>query len=274
MNTNTDIARIFNELSQTAIINIIVIVVGALMLIAVAQQSLSWLANRLSGKYRLYMLASVPLLRLLIIVGALVLVIPQIIEPTVANMVALLGAAGLVLGFGLKDYVSSLIAGIVALYEIPYRPGDWVEINGAYGEVKQIGMRALEIVTSDDTTVVIPHLKLWDQLIHNANSRGPDLMCVADFFLKPEHDGFKAKHILHDVALTSAYLQIEKPVIVVASEKPWGTHYRLKAYPIDLRQQFHFITDLTLRGKAALIRSGMSLAMLPAVTSEKGEHHP
>ena len=236
MNTTTDIARIFNELSHTTIINIILIVVGALLLIAVAQRSLAWLANRLSGKYRLYMLASVPLLRLLIIVVSLILIIPQIIEPTVANMVALLGAAGLVLGFGLKDYVSSLIAGIVALYEIPYRPGDWIEVTGAYGEVKHIGMRTVEIVTSDDTTVVIPHLKLWDQLIFNANGRGPDLMCVADFYLKPDHDGLQAKHILHDVALTSAFLQIEKPIAVVATEKPWGTHYRLKAYPIDLRQ--------------------------------------
>ena len=74
------------------------------------------------------MLSLVPLLRLSIIVGSLVLIVPQIIEPTVANMVALLGALGLVLGFGLKDYVSSLIAGIVALYEIPYRPGDWIEV--------------------------------------------------------------------------------------------------------------------------------------------------
>jgi small conductance mechanosensitive channel len=232
------------------------------------------LSINLSGKYRLYLLASVPLLRLVIIVVSLVLIIPQIIEPTVANMVALLGAAGLVLGFGLKDYASSLIAGIVALYEMPYRPGDWIELNGVYGEVKEIGMRAVEIVTPDDTTVVIPHLKLWDQLIHNANGRGPDLMCVADFYLNPRHDGLQAKAILHDVALTSAFLQIEKPAIVVASEKPWGTHYRLKADPIDLRQQFHFISDLTLRGKAALIRAGMPLATLPAVTSEKGEQHP
>lgn len=267
MNDSADIARIFNALSQAAIINVTLIVVGSLLLIAVLQRSLAWLANRFSGKYRLYMLAMVPLLRLLIIVVALVLIIPQIIEPTVANMVALLGAAGLVLGFALKDYISSLIAGIVALYEIPYRPGDWIEINGVYGEVKQIGMRAVEIVTPDDTTVVIPHLKLWDQLIHNANGRGPDLMCVADFYLTPHHDGLQARRILDDVALTSAFLQIDKPVMVIASEKPWGTHYRLKAYPIDLRQQFQFVTDLTLRGKAALIRSGMTLSTLPAVTS-------
>jgi hypothetical protein len=71
--------------------------------------------------------------------------------------------------------------------------------------------------------------------------------------------------------LTSPFLQIEKPVTVIVSEKPWGTHYRLKAYPIDLLQQFHFITDLTLRGKAALTRLGIEFAMVPAVPKETGK---
>ena len=270
MDHHPDIAQIFNDLSQTAIINIILIVAAALLLIAVGQRTLVWLANKLSGKYRLFMLASVPLLRLLVIVFSLLLILPQVVEPTVANMVALLGAAGLVLGFGLKDYVSSLIAGIVALYEMPYRPGDWIEVTGAYGEVKQIGMRTVEIVTPDDTTVIIPHLKLWDQLIFNANDRGPNLLCVADFYLKPCHDGMRVKQALHDVALTSPFLQIENPVVVTVSEKPWGTHYRLKAYPIDLRQQFHFITDLTLRGKAALTHLEIDFATVPAFPGENG----
>ena len=268
MVSDRDIVRIFNELSQTAVINIILIFVGALLLIALAQKTLSWLANKLSGKYRLYILASVPLLRLLIIIVSIILIVPQVIEPTVTNMVALLGAAGLVLGFGLKDYVSSLIAGIVALYEMPYRPGDWIKVNGSYGEVKKIGMRAVEIVTPDDTTVIIPQLKLWDQLIFNANDGGPYLLCVADFYLNPRHDAMRAKQALHDVALTSPFLQTEKPVTVIVSEKPWATHYRLKAYPIDLRQQFHFITDLTLRGKAVLSRLEMDFAMIPAIPKQ------
>jgi hypothetical protein len=43
-------------------------------------------------------------------------------------------------------------------------------------------------------------------------------------------------------------------------EKPWGTHYRLKAYPVEPRDQFQFITDLTVRGKAALLALGAAFA--------------
>lgn len=264
MNSN-DISRIFSDLSQTVIMNIVLILAGAVLLITIGQKALSWVANRLSGKYRLYLLASVPVLRFLTIIVTLILIVPQVIEPTVANMVALLGAAGLVLGFGLKEYVSNLIAGIVALYEMPYRPGDWIQVDNAYGEVKNIGSRAVEIVTPDDTTVIIPHLKLWDRLFFNANDGGPNLLCVADFYLDPCHDGIQVRQALYDVALTSPFLQIEEPITVIASEKPWGTHYRLKAYPVELREQFQFITDLTLRAKAVLIELGVKFIAVPAV---------
>lgn len=273
MDNNSDIANIFNDLSLSAILNVALIVVGALLLIALSQRLLSWSANKLSGAYRLYLLASVPLLRLLFIAAAIVLIIPQIIEPTVANMVALLGASGLVLGFGLKDYFSSLIAGIVVLYEMPYRPGDWIEVAGAYGEVKQIGIRTVEIITPDDTTVSIPHLKIWDNLVFNANDGSTNLMCTADFYLNPRHDAARAKQSLYDVALTSPHVQLNKPITVVVMEKPWGTHYRLKAYPIDLRQQFQFISDLTIRGKAALNRLGLEFALAPAIPKELKESH-
>lgn len=50
-----------------------------------------------------------------------------------------------------------------------------------------------------------------------------------------------------DVALTSPFLQLDKPVAVIVQEKPWGAHYRIRAYPVDPHQQFRFITDLTIR---------------------------
>ena len=58
---------------------------------------------------------------------------------------------------------------------------------------------------------------------------------------------------------------LAEPVIIVASELPWGTQYRLKAYPIDARNQFDFMTDLTLRGKEQLSQRGIRFAAVPAI---------
>lgn len=261
----SDSTEIFRTLDQGALLEIGLIVAGAIILVIFSQRFLPWLAEKVPGRFRLPLMGLVPVLRLLIIAVSFALIIPRIIEPTFANLVALFGSLGLALGFALKEYVSSLIAGVVTLYEMPYRPGDWIEIDGAYGEVKAINMRSLDILTPDDTIVVIPHLKLWDRLIYNANDGGPNLLCITDFYLHPRHDAAQVKQVLYDVSLTSAYLQITQPITVIVLEKPWGTHYRLRAYPIDAREQFNFRTDLTVRGKAALTALGVEFVSMPVV---------
>jgi small-conductance mechanosensitive channel len=259
----SDLPDLLKDLNAGRLLDLGLVVAIATILILVVQKTLPWLANRLRGRRRHWLLAMVPLLRLIIILGAFLWMVPMVIEPSLQNMLAVLGSIGLAVGFALKDYASSLAAGIVAVGETPYRNGDWVEIDGVYGEVTHIGMRSLQLVTPDDNLVTIPHQKLWTDPINNANNGGPQLQCPTDFYLHPEHDGARVRAALHDVALTSAYVAFDRPIVVVAEEQPWGTRYRLRAYPIDARQQFRFATDLTVRGKAELIRLGIPLAALP-----------
>ena len=260
---NPNLARLFNTLDHGDWIELAVIVFVAITLIRSAQRALPWLANRLHGRPRHYLLASVPLLRLVLIVIALALILPILIEPSIQNMVALLGAAGLAIGFALKDYVSSLIAGVVSAFEQPYRPGDWVELDGHYGEVVHVGMRTVSLVTADDDTITVPHLKLWSSAVRNANNGSPVLQCSALFHVHPEHDARRAREILEDVALTSPYLNFDEPVVVVTKEEDWGTVYRIRAYPVDPRQQFRFVSDLTVRGREALARIGARPRLVP-----------
>lgn len=255
-----NLSRLFSDLDTGVLLDLGMIVAVAAVLILGTQKILPWLANRLRGRRRYLLLALVPLLRLSIVVVAFLFMVPKVIEPSFQNMVAVLGSLGLALGFALKDYASSLVAGVVAVGEAPYRNGDWVDIDGIYGEVTHVGMRALRVVTPDDNLVTIPHLKLWTGSISNANNGGPQLQCTADFHLHPAHDAARVRAALEDVALTSPYLALEQPIAVVAQEQPWGTRYRLRAYPIDARQQFRFATDLTVRGKAELLRLGLVFA--------------
>lgn len=268
MNDNDAITEMLRDLAQADLLQIGLVISGMILLLFLTQRWLPWLADRFSGRLHFHLLTLVPVSRLAIIAIGFVLIVLHLIEPTFENLVALLGALGLVLGFALKDYVSSLVAGIVTLYEMPYRPGDWIEINGTYGKVRAINMRVAEIVTPDDTVVVIPHLKLWDQMIFNANNGGENLQCVTDFYLHPHHDAAQVTHVLHDVALTSAFLQPEQAIRVSVVDKPWGTHYRLRAYPLDPYQQFEFVSDLTVRGKAALLEIGVTFTTSPQPCKE------
>ena len=261
-------ARLINGLQDISIPKIALIVLTTAALIYLVRKLLPYLAERGPNQLRLYLLGAVPIARLLLLTVAVLWVIPIIFNITFQNFLVIAGAASVAIGFAFKDYASSLIAGIVAVFERPYRPGDWVEIAGDYGEVVNVGLRSLTLRTPADNMVTVPHLKLWDSNVSNANDGARTLMAVADFWVAPDHDAARAQSALRDVALTSAFLNYDKPVLVVLAESPWGTHYKLKAYPFDMRDQFRFVSDLTARGKLALRDAGARQVIVPAAAAE------
>lgn len=263
------IGNVFKSIDAAAIWELAMIVAATIALIYAVQRIVPWLANRLPGRKRLFILSIAPYVRLFVFLAALFMAMPIVIEPSLQNMVAILGSVGLALGFALKDYASGLLAGIVAIGEFNYRNGDWVQMGNVYGEVRHIGLRTVEIVTPDDSRVLVPHTHIWNNPVSNANNGDARLQCVADFYLHPRHDGQAVRKALEDVALTSPYLYFDDPIAVIAREEPWGTHYRLKAYPVDSGQQFRFITDMTLRGKAALTALGVEFATAVAPPGAK-----
>jgi small-conductance mechanosensitive channel len=243
---------VLKDITQINFVSIILIFLVAWFMLRFVQWFFPRLAQQSPSRFRLILLPMMPLLQLVIIAGAIISIVPLIIDPTPEKLLVVLGGVAIALGFAFQEYVSSLIAGIVTIYERPYRVGDWIHIGDAYGEVTAVRFRAVELRTPNDAVVLVPHKKLWESTIFNDNDGNREHLCVADFYLHPEHDAEQVRQKLRKVALTSPYLQINRPITILVQEKPWGTHYRLKAYPIDGREQFTFISDLTVRGKAAL----------------------
>ena len=256
--------QLINDLQDINIAKIAMILIGTWIAIWLVRLALPYLAERGPSQTRLFLLGAVPIARLLLLLMAILWVIPLIFNVTLQNFLVIAGAASVAIGFAFKDYVSSLIAGIVAIIERPYRPGDWIEIGDDYGEVRAIGMRAIRVRTAADNIITIPHDTIWTTNISNSNDGARTLMCIAEFYVAPDHDAARLRSALQDVALTSAYLEYDKPVLIMLKETPWGTRYQLKAYPFDMRDQFSFISDLTVRGKQAIADAGARAIAAPA----------
>jgi small-conductance mechanosensitive channel len=246
---------------HVALVTAILIVGG--LLVQLVRQIVRGTAESAPSRHRLLILRAAPMARLAIGIASLVIIVPILVEPTFEDILALVAAVGLTLAFALKDYVSCLIAGVVTILENTYQPGDWIEIDGAYGEVKTIGMRAVHIVTADDNEIVIPHAEFWSTSISNASSGKQGLLCVAHFYLNADHDGAAVSRVLSEVAETSSYRKSQTPIQVRAAETPFGTHYKLKAHIVESRQQFAMVTDLTLRAKERLRAIGVAFAQAP-----------
>ncbi len=245
-------------------VHILLIAVAATAIYQATRRLVPLVTTKVRPRDRFHMLPWVPLLRLVIILAAAVLIFPLIIIPTRENVLILLGALALAIGFVLKDYMSSLFAGFVLLAERAYRVGDWVQIGDTYGEVVELGLRTVKLRTADANDVSIPHSALWDTPLINATSGNHDLLCVIHFFVHPDHGHANVRETLRDLAGASPYLHRERPIIVVVLNEAIGLHYKVKAYPKDAREQFLFIADITERGQSALHGIGLRLVSAPA----------
>ena len=268
--TDKQVTQILRDWGDIRLFEAVVVLTAGITLVLAIKWLLPRLAKRMPDRFRLWVLPWEPIFRVMVVLFLFAYIIPLFINPTPENLLAISGTLAVALGFAFKDYASSLIAGVVALYERPYRTGDWVKIEDTYGEVQSHDLRTVQILTPDDTLVAIPHGKMWATAIYNGNCGQRDLMCVADFYLHPDHDGILVRQKLRDVAIASPYLNFDRPVIVVAAEQAVGDSLSSQGLPVDGRDQFLFITDLTLRGKAMLRRLGVKPAAAATVAQASG----
>jgi len=221
------------------------------------QKVTNWISERVARRFRLVVKQSLPFWKALILLITISYLLSLFFNLSENNLLALTGTIAVALGFAFKDYISSIIAGVVALFEAPYRVGDRIQIGDHYGEVIGYGLRGICLQTPDDNNVTIPHSKTWTEAISNANGGNLEAQVATDFYFDHSINTDQVTRILYQAAYSSRYTQLSIPIVVVMKEHIWGTQFKLRSYPMDARDEFAYQTDLIRRAKRAFAQQGL-----------------
>ncbi|WP_340647443.1 mechanosensitive ion channel domain-containing protein [Phenylobacterium sp.] len=200
------------------------------------------------GQFLVYVIATV-----------LVVMLSFRIDETVLALIG--GTIAVSVGFAMKDLVASFIAGIIIMLDRPFQVGDRVNFGGEYGDIVKIGLRSVRLQTLDDNTVTIPNSKFLSDMTSSGNYGALDMQVVIDIHIDQYEKIDEARGILDEAALSSRYIYLAKPVVVLVTQ--WiagplsGVRLRLKAYVLDTRFEKAFETDVTLRTLRAFSAAGI-----------------
>lgn len=228
--------------------------------IRVVTYILNALAER-STTYRIAFKGSIPIVKILGWVIIITLIIIVIFEPTAATMLAFSASIGVAVGFASQDILKNIFGGIVILMDRPFVSGDKIEVDKYYGEVVEIGLRSTRIVTPDDSLVAVPNAVMMNSSLSNSNSGEPNCQVVAEIFLPLTIDTVAVRQIATQAATVSKYIYLEKPITVLFFNEVNNNHsyykMRLKAYVMDIRDEFKFKSEMTELTIQELVKQGI-----------------
>lgn len=135
----------------------------------------------------------------------------------VNSFVAALGAAGITAGIGLKDSISQFASGIQILFNKPFSSGDFIEIDGLSGNVKDIRFMNTTLITLDNKTVTIPNNHITSNDIVNYTAR-PTRRIDFIFDIGYNTDISKAKGVLYRTARENPHVLPEPSPYVAVKE--------------------------------------------------------
>jgi len=176
------------------------------------------------------------------------------IGPLLAGM----GVMGFVVGFALQDTLSNFASGMMILVYRPYDVGDFVNVSGISGQVKDMNLVSTTILTIDHQRMVIPNSKIWGDIITNVTAeqlRRVDMVFGIGYTDNIE----KTETVLHKIMDNHPLILDEpKPLIKVHTLSASSVDFIVRPW-VNSKDYWDVYWDITRQVKEEFDMAGISI---------------
>nr|WP_265090356.1 mechanosensitive ion channel domain-containing protein [Kangiella spongicola] len=174
------------------------------------------------------------------------------------TFVALLGAAGLAIGMALSGTLQNFAGGVMLLIFRHYKVGDWVEMQGYSGTVKEIQIFNTILKTPDNKTIIIPNSPISTDSLVNYSTE-PKRRVDFTLGIGYDDDIDAAKKVILDVIKADERVHKDpEPFIAVAELADSSVNFTLRVW-VDSGDYWGVYWDNLEAFKKALDANGISI---------------
>ncbi len=161
--------------------------------------------------------------------GLLVLIVASKLGVDVTGIVALASVLTLAISLSVQNTLTNLISGFTLLYTRPFVSGDFVEIAGQSGTVREIGLTYTKLATGDNKSVSIPNGAVTSAQIVNYTVLGKRRIDinVTTAYAAPVEQVLEA---LREAGAVDTALEDPAPFAAIASYGDSGINYMLQVW--------------------------------------------
>ena len=172
--------------------------------------------------------------------------------------VAILGAAGLAIGFALQGSLGNFASGVMLIIFKPYQIGDLVKLAGEVGVVEAIEVFNTIIITPDNRTIIIPNGQVGSAPIENLSKKGV-LRVDLVFGIGYGDDIKKAKEIMEKIVVADSRVKSDPaPQIAVCELGDSSVNFVVRPW-CDVADYWDVRFDTLENIKIAFDKEGISI---------------
>jgi small-conductance mechanosensitive channel len=176
------------------------------------------------------------------------------------RLALLISALGVGIGFGLQNVVNNFVSGIILLFERPIRVGDKVELEGLYGTVTDIGIRASNVRNFDGADVIVPNGDFISARVINWTLADRKRRVILPVGVKYGTDPTKVLEILESVARSHVEILVDPvPEALFRGFGDSSLDFELRAWTESERGWPPVKSDLAVATYDALTQAGIEI---------------